>query len=111
MKKTKRASLLTKAVILAVLVVVSISLLDLRARLSSAEQTRDALQQQVDEQAQYNAELQDDIDNSDRPRCDSGSGKGAARPGRQRRGHFLRHDRLRETHLIGTAWQAHADTI
>ena len=67
MKKTKRASLLTKAVILAVLVVVSISLLDLRARLSSAEQTRDALQQQVDEQAQYNAELQDDIDNSDAP--------------------------------------------
>ena len=67
MKKTKRASLLTKAVILAVLIVVSISLLDLRARLSSAEQTRDALQQQVDEQAQYNAELQDDIDNSDDP--------------------------------------------
>ena len=67
MKKTKRASLLTKAVILAGLVVVSISLLDLRARLSSAEQTRDALQQQVDEQAQYNAELQDDIDNSDDP--------------------------------------------
>ncbi len=67
MKKTKRASLLTKAVILAVLVVVSISLLDLRVRLSSAEQTRDALQQQVDEQAQYNAELQDDIDNSDDP--------------------------------------------
>lgn len=67
MKKTKRASLLTKAVILAVLVIVSISLLDLRARLSSAEQTRDALQQQVDEQAQYNAELQDDIDNSDDP--------------------------------------------
>ena len=67
MKKTKRDSLLTKAVILAVLVVVSISLLDLRARLSSAEQTRDALQQQVDEQAQYNAELQDDIDNSDDP--------------------------------------------
>ena len=32
-----------------------------------AEQTRDALQQQVDEQAQYNAELQDDIDNSDDP--------------------------------------------
>ena len=67
MKKTKRASLLTKAVILAVLVIDSSSLLDLRARLSSAEQTRDALQQQVDEQAQYNAELQDDIDNSDDP--------------------------------------------
>ncbi len=67
MKKTKRASLLTKTVILAVLIVVSISLLDLRARLVSAEQARDALQQQVDQQQQYNAELQDDIDNSDDP--------------------------------------------
>ena len=46
---------------------VSISLLDLRARLSSAEQARDALQSQVDQQTQYNAELQDDIDNRDDP--------------------------------------------
>lgn len=67
MKKTKRASLLTKTVILAVLIVVSISLLDLRARLADAEQARDALQQQVDQQQQYNAELQDDIDHSDDP--------------------------------------------
>lgn len=67
MKKTKRASLLTKTVILAILIVVSISLLDLRARLSSAEQARDALQSQVDQQTQYNAELQDDIDNRDNP--------------------------------------------
>ena len=67
MKKTKRASILTKTVILAILIVVSISLLDLRARLSSAEQARDALQSQVDQQTQYNAELQDDIDNRDNP--------------------------------------------
>lgn len=67
MKKTKRASILTKTVILAILIVVSISLLDLRSRLSSAEQARDALQNQVDQQTQYNAELQDDIDNRDDP--------------------------------------------
>ena len=67
MKKTKRASILTKTVILAILIVVSISLLDLRTRLSSAEQARDALQSQVDQQTQYNAELQDDIDNRDDP--------------------------------------------
>ncbi len=67
MKKTKRASILTKTVILAILIVVSISLLDLRTRLSSAEEARDALQSQVDQQTQYNAELQDDIDNRDDP--------------------------------------------
>lgn len=67
MKKTKRASILTKTVILAILIVVSISLLDLRTRLSSAEQARDSLQSQVDQQTQYNAELQDNIDNRDDP--------------------------------------------
>lgn len=67
MKKTKRASLLTKIVILAALVVLSISLLDLRTRLTGAEQARATLQQQVDEQTQHNAELQDDIDHSDDP--------------------------------------------
>jgi len=67
MKKTKRASFLTKTVILALLIVVSISLLNLRGRLASAEAARDALQAQVDEQTQYNAALQDDIDHSDDP--------------------------------------------
>ncbi len=67
MKKTKRASLLTKIVILAMLIVVSISLLNLRSRLAAAQETRDALQSQVDEQTQHNAALQDDIDNSDDP--------------------------------------------
>lgn len=67
MKRTKRASLLTKVVVLSLLIVVSISLLDLRSRLASAEDARDALQSQVDEQIQYNAALQDDIDNSGDP--------------------------------------------
>ena len=66
-KKTKRAGLLTKIVILALLIVVSISLLNLRARLASAEAARDLLQSQVNEQIQYNATLQEDIDNSSDP--------------------------------------------
>lgn len=49
------------------MIVVSISLLNLRSRLASAEAARDELQSQVDEQTQYNAALQDDIDNSDDP--------------------------------------------
>ena len=50
MKKTKRAGVLTKVVILAILIVVSIALLNLRSRLSAAEQTRSELQAQVDAQ-------------------------------------------------------------
>ncbi len=67
MKKTKRAGVLTKIVILAILIVVSIALLNLRSRLSAAEQTRSELQAQVDAQTQTNAALQEDIDNSDDP--------------------------------------------
>ena len=67
MKKTKRAGVLTKVVILAILIVVSIALLNLRSRLSAAEQTRSELQAQVDAQTQTNAALQEEIDNSDDP--------------------------------------------
>ncbi len=67
MKKTKRAGVLTKVVILAILIVVSIALLNLRSRLSDAEQTRRELQAQVDAQTQTNAALQEEIDNSDDP--------------------------------------------
>ena len=67
MKRTKRASLLTKVVVLVLLIVVSISLLDIRSRLSSAESARDALQLLVNEQMQHNAALQDDIEHSDDP--------------------------------------------
>ena len=67
MKKTKRAGVLTKVVILAILIVVSIALLNLRSRLSAAEQTRSELQAQVDAQTQTNAAMQEEIDNSDDP--------------------------------------------
>lgn len=67
MKKTKRAGLMTKLVVLAILIVVSISLLNLRSRLNSAEAARTQLQAQVDEQTQRNAALEDDIANSDDP--------------------------------------------
>lgn len=67
MKKTKRAGVLTKVVILAILIVVSIALLNLRSQLSAAEQTRSELQAQVDAQTQTNAALQEEIDNSDDP--------------------------------------------
>ncbi len=67
MKKTKRAGLMTKLVVLAILIVVSISLLNLRSRLNAAETKRAKLQAQVDEQTQHNAALQDDIANSDDP--------------------------------------------
>lgn len=67
MKKTKRAGVLTKVVILAILIVVSIALLNLRSRLSAAEQTRSEQQAQVDAQTQTNAALQEEIDNSDDP--------------------------------------------
>ena len=67
MKKTKRAGVLTKVVILAILIVVSIALLNLRSRLSAAEQTRSELQAQGDAQTQTNAALQEEIDNSDDP--------------------------------------------
>lgn len=67
MKKTKRAGLMTKLVVLAILIVVSISLLNLRSRLTSAEEARALLQSQVDEQTQRNAALEEDIANSDDP--------------------------------------------
>ena len=65
--KTKRTGFLTKLVVLVVLVAISISLLDLRGRLSQAEADRDALQAAVDTQTQYNAALSDDIANSSDP--------------------------------------------
>lgn len=67
MKKTKRAGLMTKLVVLAILIAVSISLLNLRSRINSAESARAQLQSQVDEQTQRNAALEDDIANSDDP--------------------------------------------
>ncbi len=62
-----RASIQTKLVILILLVVVVISLLELNSKVQAAQEQRDALSEQVLEQTQTNAELQEAIDNSDDP--------------------------------------------
>ena len=67
MKKLKRAGLLTKVVVLALLIVVSISLLNLRGQIVYAQAAQADIQAQIDAQMQYNAALQSDIDNSDDP--------------------------------------------
>jgi cell division protein FtsL len=67
LKKTKRAGFLTKLVIVVLIVVVAISLLNLQGRITTAQAALEELQAQVDEQTQYNAALQDDIDHRDDP--------------------------------------------
>lgn len=67
MKKLKRAGLLTKVVVIALLIVVSISLLNLRGQIVYAQAAQADIQAQIDAQMQYNAALQSDIDNSDDP--------------------------------------------
>lgn len=67
MKKLKRAGLLTKVVVIALLIVVSISLLNLRGQIVYAQAAQEDIQAQIDAQMQYNAALQSDIDNSDDP--------------------------------------------
>ena len=58
--KIKKAGLLTKIVVLALLIGLSITLLDLRSQ-------KDALTAQVNAQTQVNADLSDAVDNSDDP--------------------------------------------
>ena len=67
MVKTKKAGLLTKIVVLALLISLATTLLDLRGKIASAEAERDALNRQVNAQAQRNADLADAVENSDDP--------------------------------------------
>ncbi len=64
MAKTKKAGLLTKLVVLALLIYLSTTLLDLRGRIVSVQSQRDTLRQEVALQSQRNAELVDDVENS-----------------------------------------------
>lgn len=66
--KVKRAGLLTKIVVLALLIGLSIALLDLRSRLEDAQAQKAALTAQVDAQTQVNADLSDAVENSDDPK-------------------------------------------
>ncbi len=65
--RVKRAGLLTKIVILALLIVVAVSLLELNGRVEQARADKESLARQVAMQAQTNADLSAAIENSDDP--------------------------------------------
>ncbi len=63
--RVTRASLLTKIVILALLIVVAISLLELSGKMDQAQAKKEELERQVAAQTQINADLIDAIEHSD----------------------------------------------
>lgn len=63
----KRAGFLTKIVVLALLIYMATSLLDLRGQIQAAAERRDALAQQVADQKLKNQELAAAIEHSDDP--------------------------------------------
>ena len=64
MKGIKRTGFLAKIVILALLIYLSVTLLTLGSKINATQDEVDRLTEQVEAQAQSNAELQDAIDNS-----------------------------------------------
>lgn len=67
MVRFKRAGIVTKVVVLVLLIYMATSLMDLRGKIQSVEEQRDALTQQVANQQLRNQELQDAIENSNDP--------------------------------------------
>ena len=65
--KVKKAGLLTKIVVLALLIYTATTLLGMRGKLQAAQSEVDQLNQQVAEQKQENAELSDAVENSGDP--------------------------------------------
>ncbi|MCC8123078.1 MAG: septum formation initiator family protein [Oscillospiraceae bacterium] len=65
--KTKRASLLTKLVVLVLLIGLATALLNLRARIQTAQEDLDQITAQVTEQRQTNADLSQAVENKDDP--------------------------------------------
>ncbi|MCI7473023.1 MAG: septum formation initiator family protein [Clostridiales bacterium] len=65
--KLKKASLLTKLVILALLIGTATGLLTMRGQLQAAQADLAAAQKQVEEQKQVNADLADAVENSGDP--------------------------------------------
>lgn len=63
--RVARAGLLTKIVILALLIVVAISLLELNSQVERAQAERASLARQVAEQTQINTDLAESIEHSD----------------------------------------------
>lgn len=64
---TKKASLITKLVVLALLIYLATTLLNLRGQINTARAEQSDLNRQVTEQSEKNAELSDAIENSDDP--------------------------------------------
>ena len=65
--KLKRAGFLTKIVVLALLIYMATSLLDLRGQIQTAQVQRDTLARQVSDKRLENQELEAAIENSDDP--------------------------------------------
>ncbi len=65
--KMKKAGLVTKLVVLALLIGLSITLLDMQTQLRDAQTQRDTLTAQRDAQKQVNADLSDAVQNKDDP--------------------------------------------
>lgn len=65
--KMKKAGLVTKLVVLALLIGLSITLLDMRAQLQDAQAQKASLEQQAQSQQQVNADLRDAVENKDDP--------------------------------------------
>ena len=67
MVRTKKAGMLTKLVVLALLIYLATSLLNLQGRIRQTQAERDSLSRQVAEQTQVNAHLAEDVANPDDP--------------------------------------------
>ncbi|OUN22932.1 septum formation initiator family protein [Flavonifractor sp. An82] len=65
--KLKKASLLTKLVVLALLIATATGLLTMRSQLQAAQADLADAQKQVEEQKQVNADLADAVENSGDP--------------------------------------------
>ena len=63
----KRASFLTKIVVLVLLIYMATSLLDLQGKIQDVQNQRDSLAQQVTDQRLENQQLSDAIEHSDDP--------------------------------------------
>ena len=65
--RTKKAGILTKIVVLALLIAATVTLLRMHRQILQAQEELKEKQTQVDEQAQVNADLRDAIDHSSDP--------------------------------------------
>lgn len=63
----KEAGFLTKLVVITLLIIASVTFLQLQGQIASAQEERDALQLQVARQVQRNADLQDAVEHSGDP--------------------------------------------